>query len=75
MPGGGGVLEDVPGGPALPGRPADPGLRAEAAVRRVHVHVPEPHHEPVQVTAARAGGPGRPWAWALSIAGNGCLRR
>lgn len=81
VPGGGRVLEDVPGGPALPGRPADPGLRAEAALRRVHVHVPEPHHEPVQVTAAApAPWPGAAWpsprgrARALSIAGNGCLR-
>ena len=49
MSGGGGLSEDDPWGAARPGPQEHPGPGPPPAVWRLHVHVPEPHHEPVQV--------------------------
>lgn len=49
LPRGGGLPEDDPRGAAHPGPQEHPGSGPTPAVRRLHVHVPESHHEPVQV--------------------------
>lgn len=48
----GGLSENDPRGAACPGSQEHPGPGPTAAVRRLHVHVPEPYHEPVQVESS-----------------------
>lgn len=57
MSGGGGLSEDDPWGAARPGPQEHPGPGPPSAVWRLHVHVPEPHHEPVQVEPLGQGTP------------------